>query len=263
MSDATPRGDLLRMLKARRDEVRYALLFLTRLPVGHIAQLPPLAHAAWAFPIVGAVHGLIIGLGYWAAHVLGLSNLVCALLAVLAGVVASGALHEDGLADCVDGFGGGWTRARKLEIMRDSRVGTYGVIALIIALGLRISLYAEISKTYDVLCAAVGLGALTRGFLPLAMALLPAARKDGAAAEAAARLSSSVVGVSAVLSVTIALVLLGPSGLLAIGACLCAMSAMFLVAVRQIGGQTGDVLGAAHVIGEIAGLLAIATVLAP
>lgn len=258
MSREEPLGGLLRTFRLRRDELRHAVMFLTRIPVGRIEQLPPLAGCVWAYPIAGALHALVIGLTYWAAHALGLTSLVSALIAVLAGIMASGAFHEDGLADCADGFGGGWTRERKLEIMRDSRIGTYGTVALIIALGLRVALIADISQSFDVLCAAVGLGALTRGLLPLAILWLPAARKDGAAAETAAALSSGVVGVSAALGLTTAAVLLAPSGLLAIGATVFGMSGMFIIASRQIGGLTGDVLGAAQVVGEIAGLVAMA-----
>lgn len=263
MSNEEPRGGLVRTFKLRRDELRHAIMFLTRIPVGRIEQLPPLADSAWAYPIAGGLHGLVIGLGYWAAHALGLGSLVSALFAVLAGVMASGAFHEDGLADCADGFGGGWTRERKLEIMRDSRIGTYGTVALIIAFGLRVTLFAEIGSVYDVLCAAVVLGALTRGLLPLVILLLPAARTDGAAAETAGRLSSGVAGVSVALGLATAFALLAPSQLLAIGAAAIGMSAMFIIASRQIGGLTGDVLGAAQVIGEIAGLLAIAALSSP
>lgn len=263
MSGVEHGGELVRKLKVRRDELRHAIMFLTRLPVGQIASLPSLGRSMWAYPIVGALHGLVIGLSYSAAHLLGLSSLICALLAVMAGLVASGAFHEDGLADCADGFGGGWTRERKLEIMRDSRIGTYGTVALIITLGLKVALLTEIADAYDVLYAAVGLGALTRGIIPLAMMWLPAARADGTAAETAGTLSSVIVGVSVAVGLTFAFGMLAPSAVLVIVAVFGGMGLMFMIAMRQIGGLTGDVLGAAQVVGEITGLLAIVVLVAP
>lgn len=263
MSGEEPRGGLVGIFKARRDEVRHAVMFLTRIPVGRIERLPSLADSAWAYPIAGALHSLVIGLSYWAALLLGLSSLVSALLAVLAGFIASGAFHEDGLADCADGLGGGWTRERKLAIMRDSRIGTYGAASLFLALGLKVALIGGIDDPARVVFIVVALGALTRGFMPLAMLLLPAARTDGAAATVAGALSPGLAGISAVLGLAVALTLLTATDLWAVVATACGMGVMFLLAIRQVGGLTGDVLGAAQVVGELSGLLAIAASMSP
>src|SRR5581483_1985388 len=118
-----------------RDDLVTASLFLTRLPLARLLRAPPpasaeaLTHALRAFPLVGAAIGLIAALVYWVAALFGLAPLPGALLAVGATVLLTGGLHEDGLADCADGFGGGRDRDSKLAIMRDSRIGSYGVLA--------------------------------------------------------------------------------------------------------------------------------------
>src|ERR1700679_2679481 len=124
---------------ARRD-IADALRFFTRLRVGEPSLNASLDidRIAWAAPVAGVAVGLIGALALALATLLGLPMLLRAGLATAALVVATGALHEDGLADVADGFGGGATPARKLEIMRDSRVGAYGAIAIALALILRV-----------------------------------------------------------------------------------------------------------------------------
>ena len=119
-------------------------------PPAAVRAAPPaagaLARAAWAFPIAGLVVGLIGAIVYALAHRIGLPSWTAAALAVAATLLATGCLHEDGLADTADGFGGGKTREQKLEIMRDSRIGTYGVCALALSLLLRVGALASFSR---------------------------------------------------------------------------------------------------------------------
>src|ERR671937_717221 len=121
-------------------DIAAALLFSTRLPLPRAAAITgaDIARASWALPVAGAVVGLMAAVVYWLARGTGLPPFVAAALTVAATLVAAGCLHEDGLADVADSFGGG-TRGRKLEIMRDSRIGTYGVCALFVSLLLRAS----------------------------------------------------------------------------------------------------------------------------
>ena len=128
-----------RFAPAARD-IGDALRFFTRVPVGDPGASAPLDinRFAWAAPVAGAVVGLIGALALALTGLLGLPPLMRAGLATAALVAATGALHEDGLADVADGFGGGATRAMKLDIMRDSRIGAYGAIALTLALILRV-----------------------------------------------------------------------------------------------------------------------------
>src|SRR5204862_794236 len=96
-----------------------------------------IAASGWAFPLVGAGVGAIAALTFLVAELLGCGSAPAALLAVAAGLAVTGAFHEDGLADTADGFGGGKSREEKLAIMRDSRHGSFGVIALVLRGGLR------------------------------------------------------------------------------------------------------------------------------
>src|SRR5579863_3553917 len=122
-----PRG----LGRAARD-IGDALRFFTRAPLAARAGLAPLDinRIAWAAPVAGLAAGFMGALVLALSGRLGLPPLLCAGLATAALILATGGLHEDGLADAADGFGGGATRAAKLAIMRDSRIGAYGALAL-------------------------------------------------------------------------------------------------------------------------------------
>lgn len=246
------------MLKDTFHEFKLALVFLTRLPVrlGDEGKAPALAASAPMFPLVGALLGLIAALVYGFALHLGLTPLIAATLAIGALVLASGGLHEDGLGDLADGLGGGWTPAERLRIMRDPRIGAFGVIALGLALLLRVTALAALAAPALVGAALVAAGAVSRGLLPIAMAALPPARADGLAAEAGRpHPLRAVAGV--LIGALIAFAFLAPAvaivALLAAGA---AALGVALVARRGIGGLTGDVLGAMQQAAEIGFLLA-------
>jgi adenosylcobinamide-GDP ribazoletransferase len=231
--------------------------FLTRVPTA-TPQLAPglLADAAWAFPLVGAGIGGVAALAYGLAQLLGLGVLPAALLAVAAGIAVTGALHEDGLADTADGFGGGADRAGKLAIMRDSRVGSFGALALVLSIALRAAALAAIGDAVHAGLALIAAHAASRAFLPAAMALLPPARADGLGATAG-RPRPEVATLAAAVGAAIALLALGPwRGAAALGLAVAATLLAGLLARRQIGGYTGDVLGAFQQLGEIAMLLA-------
>src|SRR6516162_7346258 len=124
-------------------DLKTSIQFFTRLPVsGGTPAGADLARAAWAFPLAGIVVGLIAAAVYALAYKLGFAGWPAAALTVAATLLVTGCLHEDGLADTVDGFGGGDTQERKLEIMRDSRIGTYGVCALTVSIVLRVAALA-------------------------------------------------------------------------------------------------------------------------
>jgi adenosylcobinamide-GDP ribazoletransferase len=245
----------------RRDQLLIGFAFLTRLrlrPSGGSPQLP-LAEAAWSFPVVGAAVGALGALVALIARWWGLPPLAVGLLALAATALATGALHEDGLADTADGFGGGATAERKLEIMRDSRIGTYGVLALLLILGLRASALAALGE--------VGVGALlwglvashagARAVLPALMHRLPAAR-DAGLGHAAGVPDGTQAMQAAAIGAIILLVGLGfGGGVSAIVAAILVAAGMSALARRQIGGLTGDVLGATEQLVETAILLAI------
>ena len=230
--------------------------FFTCLPLPADATEPTeLADAAWAFPVIGACIGLACALVYALADRLGLPVLASALLAIGAGTVLTGGLHEDGLADTMDGLGGSDAPTR-LVIMRDSRSGAFGVLALVFSVGLRAAALAAMPGAWSALGALVAAHAVSRGILPAVMYYLPPAREDGLGA-AAGRPDFAFMLWSLGLAALIALASLGiATGIAALIAASLVAWALAMLARRRIGGHTGDVLGAIEQGGETAMLLA-------
>ncbi|MBN9268884.1 MAG: adenosylcobinamide-GDP ribazoletransferase, partial [Mesorhizobium sp.] len=166
-------------------DVALGLVFFTRLPLPVFDfRGRKLADAIWAAPLAGLAVAVIGALTYAVAARLGLASGPAAALALAATVLATGALHEDGLSDVADGFGGGRDRERKLEIMRDSRIGAYGAAALALSLLLRWNALAEIHGGWSMLAALVAAHGASRGLLGAFMHRLPPARSDGLSAGA-------------------------------------------------------------------------------
>ena len=244
-------------------DISACLIFLSRLPlrVDGLDHGRRLAASAWAFPVIGALLGGIGGVVYVLALWSGLTPLLGGALAVAALTLATGALHEDGLADLVDGFGGGRDREAKLTIMRDSRLGTFGAAALALALIARVGAIAALADGALAIAVLVATGAASRAGIVSVMAVMPPARKNGLGV-GAGQPTSMVAMTAAALAVVIALIIL-PFGaafwaLVAVGVG-CAFTGW--LAKRQIGGQTGDVLGAAQQAAEIAALLVLAAMM--
>ncbi|WP_018633428.1 adenosylcobinamide-GDP ribazoletransferase [Neomegalonema perideroedes] len=235
-------------LKRRLAEIQAALMLLTRLPAGRMKAPIPEAEAAWAFPLVGVLAALLPATVFWASFGI-LPPFMAALLVLATGFLVTGGFHEDGLADMADGFGGGWTRERKLEIMRDSRIGTYGSLALVTALALRASGIAAAPDAASGALALIALGAASRALVPLTIRITPPARSDGIAAMAS-DVSWSRVLVSAGLGLGALLLL--PGAIWLAPALISAVFAVRWLSLKQIGGFTGDSLGATQQIGEIA-----------
>jgi len=240
-------------------DVADALRFFTRLPLPAAPPAPlDFNRVAWAAPVAGALLGAVGAAALGLTQLLGLPALVSAALVTASLVAASGALHEDGLADVWDGFGGGQTRARKLELMRDSRIGAYGATALTLALILRAGALAG-ALSHGAWIAAAALiivSALSRAGALMPLTMLNAARGDGAGV-AAGRLEPTSFAAACASAIILALLV----GLFSVGAgrAICAALAgalgagtMTAIAARQIGGQTGDVAGAAQQWAEVA-----------
>jgi adenosylcobinamide-GDP ribazoletransferase len=249
---------LWRQARLEGTYVLVAAQFLTRLPV---PALPGFEHA-WLerssayFPLVGALVGAISGAVYVTAHVVW-GPPVAAVLAIAAGIAATGAFHEDGLADTADGLGGGQTPEQRLLIMKDSRIGTYGTAALLIALGLKVAALASLGPwagALSLLAAHAG----GRVVPVVASAILPYAGEAGVAKVAPVSPSRARVALAIVIGAA-PFALLPPG--LAIGAIIAgALASAWLLAkaMRSIGGQTGDVLGAAEQVFEVCVLLVLA-----
>lgn len=225
--------------------------------------MPGFAEALRALPLAGAAIGGVGALALALSRALGLSPLIAAALGIAALVLVTGGLHEDGLADVADGFGGGATRERKLEIMRDSRLGSYGGLALGLSLLLRVFALAALAERSSLLAAAamIATGAVSRtvGLAPLLM-LAPA--RPGGLGAAMPLPSSRALAQGAALAALLscAPALFGAArGQIVVADLAAGLAAMLVarLAERQIGGYTGDVLGAAQQVAEIAALLAL------
>jgi len=245
------------------DDFKTAVSFLTRLPMPHPegAMPPNFVRAQRMFPIVGALIGAAVGLLCLGLRHIGVPDLAAAALALGVGAMLTGALHEDGLADVADGFGGGRDVAAKLEIMRDSRLGTYGALALLVSFATKLSALAAIPDGY-VVQSLIAAHALARGVLPWMAISLPYARKDGLAANAG-RPDAATAAMAAAFAFAIAWLSLSfVNALLAAIMAAAGAIGMAWFARRQIGGQTGDVLGGAEQVAETAILVLLAARLA-
>jgi adenosylcobinamide-GDP ribazoletransferase len=238
-----------------------ALTFLTRIPVrrGRPAELAPgaLGRAAIWFPVVGALVGAVLG-GTRLVADLVLPAGAATALAVAAAVAVTGALHEDGLADTADGLGAHAVRARRLEIMRDPRLGTFGTVALVLSLLLAWTLLGGLDGRHCLL-AAVAAHALARWAMLLAAGAFPPARPTGAGTLLVVghlRLATATAA-----AIAIALGAVGPAaGATAAATAVAVTAALGGLATRLLGGVTGDVYGATGKAVEVAAIAAVAAV---
>jgi adenosylcobinamide-GDP ribazoletransferase len=201
---------------------------------------------------VGAIGGAV----YWIAHSLSCPPALAALCALVAMILATGALHEDGLADFADGLAGD-SKERSLSIMRDHEIGTYGVIALLLSLAMRATAITLIAEPRAVMAALIAADAASRLSAVLIMAALPPARSDGMSASVgspAAGLAASALGMTFLIAwlllpfgVALLLILSAGVGAIVLGR----------VALTRLGGQTGDMLGASSQICECLALIVL------
>ena len=241
--------------------MRRAVSFLT--PFGGPADPAPSA-LAW-FPAVGALIGLAVGGIWWAAR-RGWAPPAAAAIAVIADAALTGLLHLDGLADAADGLLPPLSRARRLEVMADPRLGAFGAAGLGIVLLARFGAFASMLPSP---LAVAGLWSGSRTAMAVTARAVPYARPGGLASAflpapgartrpgAAAR--PAVLGLAGgLLAVALAFAGRGALGVAAVGAEAAGAAAVVFLARRRLGGFTGDVLGAAAVVGETAGLLTLA-----
>jgi adenosylcobinamide-GDP ribazoletransferase len=228
--------------------VRTALAFLTRLPVPAPAD-PRLDRAAAWFPLVGLLVGAIAaGVRALAGQVL--PPLPATVLAVAAAVLVTGGLHEDGLADVADGLGAHTTRERRLEILKDPRVGTFGALALILALALTVTTVAALDTRHAVRTLIAAHVLARWAILPISRALEPA-RAGGAGS--LLRVTTPALAIGTVLAVAVTLVAATPGpGAAALAAAALAALIMGVTLRRTLGGVTGDGYGATAKLAELA-----------
>jgi adenosylcobinamide-GDP ribazoletransferase len=239
-----------------------AFMLLTRLPVARFAGRdgpPDLARCVWAFPVVGfAVNGTG-GLVYWLAHKVGMTPPLAAVWSLVAVIAVTGAFHEDGLADTADGFGGGATPAQKMAIMRDSRIGSYGAVALLLSVGVRVAAIAALAQPGIVMTAMILAGVSGRSGMLLPLLVLSPARVDGMGASVGKpRMPSAALALGLAIGASF-LWLPVRLGIVAVVLGFGCSLAVAKLADRQIGGHTGDVLGASEVLTECVVLTVIAS----
>ncbi|RCK35296.1 cobalamin biosynthesis protein CobS [Thalassospira xiamenensis] len=230
-----------------------ALALLSRVPVSATCDFRPvaIARSVWCWPLVGLFIAGIAIIPAYLTEVLTGNGMIAAIVATLALILLTGAMHEDGIADCADGFGGGQDKLRKLEIMRDSRIGTYGVVALVLCLAMRVAVLAAAGESGSMAAILIVMATLSRAAMPIVTYVFDPAREDGLGKGAG---RPDIRMVAAGLAVALMLVVI-VAGALTAFMCLVAMmvgaSIVGWIARHQIGGHTGDVLGMTQIISEL------------
>lgn len=221
-------------------------------------RTPDLARALRAFPLVGIAIGLLSAVVYAIAYHLSIPPFAAALCALAASAFITGALHEDGLADFADGLAGGGSPEERLRIMADSRIGPAGALALLFGVGLKAAALATLGTPGATAAALIAAGAGSRAVFSVVMTRLPAARPEGLGAMVG--IPSGDVMLTAIgIGVVAALLFLGIGhGLIAILVAGLAAAATAMLALRSLGGYTGDTLGALQQVTEVAILLTAA-----
>ncbi len=254
-------------------QFRLAAAFLTRLPVDNASAIEDgdapqadLARAMWLFPVVGVGIGGVGAIALAVLTWLAVPPAVAATLAIGVVIWLTGALHEDGLADLADGFGGGQAREQKLDIMRDSRLGTYGVLSLAVITVAKIAALASIAvvDTGAAAGALIAAAAWSRAMFAPTMRWLPPARDDGLGALAGTPNEGETWKGLALGALLAALMLITPAGggvLLILAAGGAGAFVVGWLALRQIDGYTGDVLGGVQQAAEAAVLIVASAVI--
>lgn len=232
-----------------------AFSLLTRLPVP--AHDHSGAASAWAWPVVGLAVGGFGALAVWLGGLAGLPPGALAALAMAAMALASGGLHEDGLADTADGLFGGRDRERRLAIMKDSHIGSFGTLALVLVTLAAWSALTGLIASDRAVPALMAAAALSRAPMAAIMAALPPARASGLSA-ASGRPPAPAALIAVLAGAALCLLLAGTAGLAAILAAALLSAALARAAQNRIGGQTGDILGASQQLSFAASLALLA-----
>jgi adenosylcobinamide-GDP ribazoletransferase len=237
--------------------LRVAASFLTRVPLHRDGEIDIAGSTPW-FPVVGLLIGLVGG-GVFALASEVLPPAVSAALALAVTALVTGAFHQDGLADIADAFGGGWDREQRLAILKDSRHGTYGVMALVLSTAVQFSTLASMTAAWG-LAAVVAAHTLARSAVLGVLLTARPARPEGLGTDYATGLRRGVVLVGAGVGVGVTALVLGPWAALAVAAVTVTSISVVVLAHRKIGGISGDVLGATEQVAEGAVLVVVAGV---
>jgi adenosylcobinamide-GDP ribazoletransferase len=248
-------------LQRIKEDILAAFMLLTRFPVNWEKVSPNtepnINRSLWAYPIVGLVISIVGAVVYWVSTMLLLPQFSCVILSLTAMILSTGAFHEDGLADVVDGFGGGLTVDKKLEIMRDSQIGTYGGLALIISILLKVSLLSSFNTEQVIIALIVG-AMLSRVMIIIALRILPAARKNSLSVTAG-KPSWNSLSVALMIAFLFAFLFLTLKvTIITFIVATLTTGGLCRIAYKQVGGVSGDILGAVQQISEIAIFITLA-----
>ena len=238
-------------------DLKIAISLLSRIPLGnetqHLTSRGP--NHLWAFPIVEILIGIICCCLGWIGLLLQLNNFATGFLIVMAAAITTGAMHYDGLADTLDGLWGGWSAPQRLEIMKDSHIGVYGVIGLVISTGLQAALYGQIIQ--QSIWPIIGIMTISRAVMVPVMGFLENSRSSGLSSEVGKPKLQTII-LAMTLGITIAFL---SGAWAAIGGSILAAWAVSKIAKNKIGGQTGDILGATQQLSEVSALICVTALL--
>ena len=239
-----------------------ALSLLTRIPINidHDNVDERARKASWAYPLVGALVGSVAAMIAYILNFFGLPITICTIMALLTMVALTGGIHEDGLSDCADGFGGGTDKDSILKIMKDSRIGSFGTIALVLIILGRYGSMSELLKIDQLFWPLIAAGAISRVPMVGAMVYIKPARNNGLSVSVGAppKFSFVIALIIGILSCVLVVGILSVLVLLGVGFI---TMIIFYIANEKIGGQTGDVLGASQQFAELVALSIISGIL--
>lgn len=252
---------LVAMARRQINTFRAAVMFLTRVPVGraHEFRLEDLAGSAIYFPVVGALVGLSGGIALLTSYVV--PSFVAVLICMLVTLCITGGLHEDGLADCADGLVGGQDPERRLEIMKDSRIGAYGALALWFSLTAKLILIQSLLAVsiINAVLAVVVAQSLGRASTVALLAGLPYVRTgESKSSPFGNKVTHAQLRIALVFPTILSVALLQLDGLLCILATTAVAVGCGFYFKRKIGGITGDCLGATNQLVELSAYLSLA-----
>ena len=257
------------MLPAVKNEFKtfaLAVHFLTRIPTPFDVDYSPqrLLDASRYYPLVGAIVGTVAAAAYFVTD-LALPTTIAVIIATAATALLTGAFHEDGLADTFDGISGAHDRNRALEIMHDSRIGTFGALALILVITLKIASLSSLSDTTTIIIALIAAQTISRTSIVVVQATSTYARETGIAApqdQPFKPKNTIIATLTALITIAaLALILSPTAALLATAGAITGHILIRLYFQPRLKGHTGDTLGATQQITELATYIALAATL--
>lgn len=245
---------------AKFSDISASLGLLSRLPIPvNFAEAKARgAAASWAFPVAGMVIALVVGFVVSLLLHFNVTPEIAAAIAIGTQILITGAMHEDGLADSADGLWGGWEKDRRLEIMKDSRIGTYGVLALVLSLLIRWTALSAIFAAGSVFAPLLAVAAASRLPMLALMAILPNARGSGLSASVG-KPSKDTLALGTAVTLVAMVFFAGWSFVPLFLFCTLAAMLCAQIAKAKIGGQTGDILGATQQVVEMTALITLSS----